>query len=55
MGFTPDPTYKETCTGRTGHTEAVQVVYDPAVVSYGDLLKVFWDIQARRTPPDGVA
>jgi peptide-methionine (S)-S-oxide reductase len=42
-GYTPNPTYEETCTGLTGHTEVVQVVYDPATVSYADLLKVFWE------------
>ena len=42
-GFTPNPTYQETCTGRTGHTEAVLVVYDPAAVSYDTLLRVFWE------------
>jgi peptide-methionine (S)-S-oxide reductase len=41
-GLTPNPTYEEACTGRTGHTEAVQVVYDPAVLPYEQLLKVFW-------------
>ncbi len=43
-GFTAHATYDEVCTGRTGHTEAVQVVYDPAKVSFEDLLKVFWTI-----------
>ena len=42
-GYTPNPTYREVCSGMTGHNEVVQVVYDPAVISYGDLLKVFWE------------
>ncbi len=42
-GFTPHPTYEETCTGKTGHTEAVRVVFDPAIVTYQDLLKLFWE------------
>ena len=43
-GITPNPTYGEVCTGRTGHNEVVLVVYDPAVVSYERLLKVFWEM-----------
>ncbi len=42
-GITPNPTYEETVTGLTGHAEVVVVVYDPATVSYGDLLKIFWE------------
>ena len=42
-GFTPNPSYEEVCSGRTGHNEVVLVVYDPAVVSYDRLLRVFWE------------
>ena len=42
-GITPNPSYREVCTGMTGHNEVVLVVYDPAIVSYDDLLKVFWE------------
>ncbi len=42
-GITPNPTYQEVCSGDTGHTEVVLVVYDPAFVSYATLLKVFWE------------
>jgi peptide-methionine (S)-S-oxide reductase len=42
-GTTPNPTYREVCSGQTGHTEVVRVVFDPAQVSLGDLLRVFWE------------
>ena len=42
-GITPNPTYEEVCSGRTGHAEVVRVVYDPSVISYAQLLKLFWE------------
>ena len=42
-GYTPNPSYREVCSGMTGHNEVVRVVYDPSVVSYEALLKVFWE------------
>lgn len=42
-GFTPNPTYQEVCSGMTGHNEVVRVVFDPNQVSYGELLRLFWE------------
>ena len=42
-GFTPNPTYDEVCTGLTGHTEAVLLVFDPSSINYGELLRLFWE------------
>lgn len=42
-GETPNPTYQETCTGRTGHTEVVRVIYDPSRITFDSLLQIFWE------------
>src|SRR5687767_4609004 len=51
-GYTPNPTYEEVCSGRTGHTEVVQVVFDPAVVSFRELVTLFWE---SHDPTQGMA
>ena len=43
-GFTPNPTYNEACSGMTGHTEGVRVVYDPEQISFADILRWFWAV-----------
>ena len=42
-GYTPNPTYEEVCSGRTGHSEVVLVVFDPSVITYDDVLRIFWE------------
>ena len=49
-GTFPDPTYRDVCSGTTGYTESVRVEYDPAIVSYDDLLEVFWRCHDPTTP-----
>ena len=51
-GYTPHPTYREVCTGQTGHNEVVFVVFNPTLVSYVDLLRVFWESHAQATGGD---
>jgi len=51
-GVTPNPTYEEVCSGRTGHTEVVRVIYDPAQITFAELLRVFWE---NHDPTQGMA
>jgi peptide-methionine (S)-S-oxide reductase len=50
-GHTPNPTYQEVCSGRTGHTEVVKVIFDPKAISYEDLLQTFWE---HHNPTEGM-
>src|ERR1700733_10324807 len=50
-GHTPNPTYQEVCSGRTGHTEVVKVIFDPTITSYEDLLQTFWE---NHNPTEGM-
>ncbi len=49
-GHTADPTYEQVCSGRTGHAEVVQITFDPSVISFDELLKVFWQTHDPTTP-----
>ncbi|GAP63256.1 peptide-methionine (S)-S-oxide reductase [Ardenticatena maritima] len=49
-GHVPNPTYEQVCTGTTGHAEVVQITYDPTVITYADLLDIFWHIHDPTTP-----
>ena len=50
-GYTPNPTYEEVCSGKTGHTEVVRVVFDPNIIAFGQLLRTFWE---RHNPTQGM-